>query len=425
MTTQEVDPQTYYDVGNGLFTKAAAVFGAFRTSIDKLGSTAAMAGSDDAGTAWAASYDQRAREVLDAVNDLTAALENYGGVIIQAGYNHAVGEYHAHPAGGGAAPVKPPEPATAVSTLSAPPSAGGPGRGLLDDGLGLVERLGVPVPDGDTHKLEQAGMIWTLVAGAPDTTAVLAGLDHDVAAFAGTSSPEVEHIAADLRELRDAASAIAAGCRELAQSCRDYKTALDELREKLADILEDLAIELAVGGTIAIATAFISFGASAVAGAANAARAISKFARIVTEAIAAWKLTKNITKGVKRAHDLAGARRKLQRIKQLRRRGLDTGAPRPRRLEELFAGRTPTASELEEYALAQGWTKVQSPTGPAKYVDANGVERMVIKRGSGRVPGSEDPHVALRDAYGRRIDPYGNPVPQRSDGNHTPIEWDW
>ncbi|MCG5433830.1 hypothetical protein LV457_16260 [Mycobacterium sp. MYCO198283] len=130
-----------------------------------------------------------------------------------------------------------------------------------------------------------------------------------------------------MRELRDAASAIAAGCRELAQSCRDYKTALDELREKLADILEDFAIELAVGGTIAIATAFISFGASAVAGAANAARVISKFARIVTEAIAAWKLTKNITKGVKRAHDLAGARRKLQRIKNLSRKGSTDNTP--------------------------------------------------------------------------------------------------
>ena len=71
--------------------------------------------------------------------------------------------------------------------------------------------------------------------------------------------------------------------------------------------------------------------------------------------------------------------------------------------------------------------KTQTPTGPAKYVDENGVARMTIKHESPRTPGSEAPHVELRDANGQRIDPFGNPVTQRSDGNHTPIErtGDW
>jgi hypothetical protein len=43
----------------------------------------------------------------------------------------------------------------------------------------------------------------------------------------------VEYIAKDLRELRDAADAILDGCGELAQSCNDYKSALDELRGDL------------------------------------------------------------------------------------------------------------------------------------------------------------------------------------------------
>ena len=95
-------------------------------------------------------------------------------------------------------------------------------------------------------------------------------------------------------------------------------------------------------------------------------------------------------------------------------------------LGDLFKdGGKPKASELETYALEQGWSKQQSPTGPPKYVDDNGTVRMTIKEGSERTPGSENPHVELRNADGVRIDPDGNPVSRRSPGNHTPIEWDW
>ena len=49
---------------------------------------------------------------------------------------------------------------------------------------------------------------------------------------------------------------------------------------------------------------------------------------------------------------------------------------------------------------------------------------MTIKQGSGRAPGSADPHVELRNEDGVRIDPQGNPVARKSIGNHTPITWD-
>ena len=238
--TQDVDPDTFYSVGIRLFELAGDVYDAFAVNVRILGETGTMAGTDDAGTAWAASYDGRASEVLGAVNDLTLAMENYGGVVIQAGYNHAVAEYNATPGNQGPPPERPREPPSIADHLNAPPSAGGPGKGLFDNALGLVEQVGVPVPDGDTHKVE-----------------------------------------------------------------------------------------------------------------------------------------------------------------------------------------TPKASELEDYATSQGWTKTETPTGPAKYVDENGVARMTIKHGSPRTPGSEAPHVELREANGQRIDPFGNPVTQRSDGNHTPVEWDW
>lgn len=92
---------------------------------------------------------------------------------------------------------------------------------------------------------------------------------------------------------------------------------------------------------------------------------------------------------------------------------------------DYFAGgETPTASDLEKYAEAQGWTKTQTENGPPKYVDENGVARMTLKEGSPRAPGSGAPHVELKDENGQRVDPNGNPVTRKSPGNHTPIKWE-
>lgn len=424
MTTQDVDPETYYAIGQGLFEKAGKFYDAFNVNVGILGGTGSMAGTDDAGVAWAASYDQRAREVLGAVNDLTKAMENYGGVIIQAGYNHAVAEHNSTPSNRGPAPTKPPEPASSAGTLTTPPSAGGPGKGLVD-AIGLMQQVGVPVPDGDTGKVSTAAEAWDRLATVYQTTTIAEGLDVDARAFRDTQSPEVEYLVGDLEELRDATASVLDGCAELSQSCRDYESALDDLRTQLEGILHDLAVELAVTAAVAIAASFVSFGAGAVAGTAKAARSITKFAGIIADAVGAWKLSKNISKGVDRVEDIVGLRQKLQRIKNIgRKEKPGEGGPPVRQLGDLFKGRTPKASELEDYANSQGWTKTQTPGGPAKYVDENGTARMTIKEGSPRTPGSEGPHVELRDGTGQRVDPNGNPVTRRSEGNHTPIQWD-
>ncbi len=94
------------------------------------------------------------------------------------------------------------------------------------------------------------------------------------------------------------------------------------------------------------------------------------------------------------------------------------------KIAEQFRGGPPKASDLEKLAQDQGWTRRQSPAGPIKYFDGNGIERITIKRGSSRTPGSENPHVAMRNAENDRVDPWGNLVTDRSMGNHTPISWD-
>ncbi|MDT5193457.1 MAG: hypothetical protein QOH20_211, partial [Mycobacterium sp.] len=258
MTIQDVDPETFYAVGKGLFEKAGKLYDAFNVNISILGGTGSMAGTDDAGKAWATSYDERVKEVLGAVNDLNKALQNYGGVVIQAGYNHEVAEHNATPGNQGRAPAMPPDPASTAGVLSAPPSAGGPGRGLVD-AIGLMQQVGVPVPDGDTDKVSTAADAWDRLATVYQTKTIAEGLEVDARTFRDTQSPEVESIVRDLEELRDAMTSVTDGCAELSQSCKDYKSALEDLRTQLEGILEDLAIELAVTAAIAIAASFVSF----------------------------------------------------------------------------------------------------------------------------------------------------------------------
>jgi hypothetical protein len=420
VTVQDVDPETFYLVGKRLFELAGDMYDAFEVNVKILAETGAMAGSDDAGTAWATSYDQRVGEVLGAVDDLTVAMENYGGVVIQAGYNHAIAEHNAT-LGAGAPPVKPPEPASVAGVLSAPPSAGGPGKGLVDDALGLVEQVGVPVPDGDTDKLDKAAQAWDRLATVYQTTTVVEALEVQASIFSDTKSPEVEYIAKDLRDLRDTADAILAGCGELSQSCKDYRSALDELRAQLNGILEDLAVELAATAAIGIAASFVSFGVGAVAATAKTAHTISKFAKIISTAVTSWKISKNISKGVKKAHDIAGIRQHLQRIKNLGRREGEPGKPSP-----MPAGLPP--------GVKPGWTSRPARNGkgtiyqkPGSEGDTNSIRIMEPGTDSRYLNG----YVKFTNEHNQPITLDGKPgtraethIPRNPDGSY-PIPEGW
>lgn len=47
---------------------------------------------------------------------------------------------------------------------------------------------------------------------------------------------------------------------------------------------------------------------------------IRSFAKLIEDAIGAWKLSKKISDGVKRVHDVAGVRKKIERLKNLAKR---------------------------------------------------------------------------------------------------------
>jgi hypothetical protein len=93
--------------------------------------------------------------------------------------------------------------------------------------------------------------------------------------------------------------------------------------------------------------------------------------------------------------------------------------------DPFYGNKAPFAGEIESWAKKNGWKRTQTEGGPIKYIDENGIPRVTIKRGSPRTPGSENPHVELRNSKGKRVDPQGKEVNRRSAANHTPIKWDF
>lgn len=427
MTRQTASPTALYSAASVCNDAALISYEVVTETMSALTVSSGMAGSTDASREWAASYDERASTLLASLDDVVRALENYSVVLNHVGYNHAVAENAANRSSTGT-PEPPPYPSV-MPGCSVPlqKSAGGTGRGLEDFAFGVADAAGVPVPDGDTESLRRVSAVWRALSVSGKIDDVLARLRSVQDLFYDIDSSETDLIFDDMDDLRTGIQAIQFACGELADSCEDYAANLDELRAQLSDILESLAEELAITAAITIAAAFISFGASVAVGTAKTAASIKKYGTLIKDGIAAWSVSKNIGHGVRLGTDLGVVQRVLLRLKTIGQKVVDaTRRTAPKRnIDELFAnGNKPKASELEDYAQAEGWTKIQTANGPPKYIDENGVTRLTIKSGTDRAPGSGGPHVEIRNADGQRVDPFGNEVTRKSPGNHTPIEWD-
>lgn len=93
--------------------------------------------------------------------------------------------------------------------------------------------------------------------------------------------------------------------------------------------------------------------------------------------------------------------------------------------QAISTGINPKASDFQVWAESQqGWHPTQTPNGPLKYIDKKQVARLTLKQGTPRAPGSNHPHVEVRNPKNIRIDLQGKPVNRKSIANHTPIDWD-
>ncbi|WP_459546034.1 hypothetical protein [Nocardia sp. X0981] len=316
MTAINVAPSVYYEAATICSAAAVAFFEAVTTQFGELARhTTDMAGSIGDGKVWAGSYDQQTTETYLLFESLIGAIDNYSDILIEAGYNYALADYD----GNGPAPQRPatPQPALTVCPVM-PPSAGGPGNGLVDDGLDLAAQIGVPIPDGDADKLAKAAGCWNTLATGQATANLPAELERAAGLFQEVTAPDVSFIDEDLRELKSSAEDLLTTFADLATACRDQEAAHRKLRADLAAVLtefaEDIGKEILVTVALSVAASVVSFGMGS---AAVAAIRAGKFATKVKHYVDRLRKVMDTVKlktVVTLQKSVPSSRQKLQRI---------------------------------------------------------------------------------------------------------------
>lgn len=325
MTVIDVDTDVYTNSGRALVTAAEAWFRAVDAKWSTLAGCGQMCGSYSEAVSWAQSYDTRADELIRGTRQVAEAADNYARILIELGHNHAIGDYFATIGAGGQPPTAPTMPDPAIFVCKAPlPAAGGPGQGLVDGAIGLVEKVGIVIPDGDTSKLKTAADAWTQLAAAPEVTGFVAELERIAGLFAPITAPELDHVDEDLRALRAAAADVVTGFGELAASTTEHRDALAEMRDKIAGFLDQLAketaIEIAISATITIAASLVTFGAAAAGGAAIAAgrvaHIVARYGPKIRPLVEVFKL-RGLGRGFSAVPDFSRHRQEMQRLLDL------------------------------------------------------------------------------------------------------------
>ncbi|MBF6349747.1 hypothetical protein IU448_12050 [Nocardia flavorosea] len=314
-----VDPATYYEAAKIVNQATAAFFTTYAQQLKALESTNEMAGSVGPGGEWAISYDEKVRDTNNLVSAFTMLADRYTTALNQIGHTYALGDHD--PTTGTPPPAKPPSPPLAFSSCPIPPpSAGGPGSGLVDDGLELAEKIGLdlPVPDGDTDKLHTAATVWKALAHAPEVTDLPAELERAAALFQTVTTPEVDTIDDDLRAMKTAAEDLITTFTDLANECAAQEAAHDKMRVDLQDVLgwfaEELRDYVLVTAAFAVAASFLSFG---VGGAAVTAVRAGKAVDLVNDTIRKLRHIVSIAgvrKVVALTRNTTDTRTKLERI---------------------------------------------------------------------------------------------------------------
>lgn len=335
MPVLEVTWPVFCDTATRIADGAAAFWAAVDAEYPALAQATNMSGSYSEAVAWGESYDERAAEILTMVTKIATAAYNYTLILQDLGYTHAVAEHTATYGDSSPAPEAPTPPAIPVAVCRIPlPAAGGPGNGLVDSGLGLCEKIGITVPDGNATTVSNAADTWARIAAAPAVTGFLEILEAAAVAFDDQIAIELAFVDEDLRALKAAVSEVIAGASELSGSCQEFREALDEmrtlLREQLELIAEALLWELGTTAAIGFVGSFFTFGIAAGGAAAAAAVIAARYALPIRAMIEAWKTRRSIAAGVRMDADIARHVAEMERLEDLTPSGRLAPKPDPR-----------------------------------------------------------------------------------------------
>ncbi|RMI32272.1 hypothetical protein EBN03_14910 [Nocardia stercoris] len=211
-----------------------------------------------------------------------------------------------------------------------PPSAGGPGNGLVSIAE-LLDKIHIHIPDGNTDKLGAAATAWK--AFNQDHTVANADVDiNDIMKqMSAQDSPEIADITEQLTTLYDTARHLWGTSNQLIDDVLKLKKALDDLRKRINKILDTLDLALAGGLILSIAADFFSAGAAtsltpAEVAAADAAVDIAADETVQAVTDAAIEGAGGILESAAAEEDvLASAGDDLQEIGSLTRQDVDEG----------------------------------------------------------------------------------------------------
>lgn len=218
----------------------------------KLDGCGGMAGSDDAARQWTAVHDENTGRLLSFAAKVGQALDNFGGMVHQCGVNDEVAEHHVAKQ---PPPSPPAYPGGSECLFNAPPSAlgdNGPGlQGFTD----LLNRINVPVPNGDTGKLGAAGDAFEQFAADVGKAMIPLETAHSMSADSAVEAgmPEGEQIMEHAQSMRAAWQGLTTDAHTLAASCKNYATYLSNTRMKIMDVIQNV-ISASIG-TWVVATA--------------------------------------------------------------------------------------------------------------------------------------------------------------------------
>ncbi len=281
----DVEPETYRAASQVFGETVYPLLSSTTNTLEHaLQGTGAMAGSDPAGTSWASTYDEAAREVCGVMVDLEAAAMKLAAMLQQTGFNHGLAESASDPTG-----TTPTSADTAhydtdvtrsVPTLpSASGGSGGPPTGwdLIQDAVGYVW------PNGHQDKLRAAANAWSTAAEGLE--AATACIPEAIWAISGQKSPEVSDALTVCNSMVDHLDDVAAACRALSTSCSDLANGIDkahhDIEDELTSLLEWTAAIEAGGLVVGIFTAGIGEGAAQGAEAGRIALAASRVTKFI------------------------------------------------------------------------------------------------------------------------------------------------
>jgi hypothetical protein len=444
-----ITPEDLYECAKKFLSGADDIAGTRETLARTLGGiVGGMAGNDQTGKQWAASFDKALYSLFRTLGAAVTSVDGMGQGLIQAANNVLAADHKSAIGQSEGKPFSYPMPYGPYTWQADPgiPPAAGAGSPVWPSPLDKI-------PNGHQDRLRAAAGALRHAADSLQDSGF--GLENSIAQVTNVNSAaSVDAMTGYFGLIWSPGDGQKPGplyasyesCLKLARACADYAAQIDQAHHAvemaIPHALEGwkgwLAGAIAIGG-IALtfftgtasdeAAAAIDTGllaseltpalaalADALDGAIGALDAIIATLESAADAAPAMDIAEAET--AEETDLLTEAADESEGIADLD--PPDISSPEAK----LFENGPPKASDLEEYAQEQGWTRGQTPNGPVKYTDENGVVRMTIKRGSPRTPGSENPHVELRNGDGIRVDPYGNPVARTSPANHTPIIWD-